>query len=173
MDRWAVFDLMCGSTWLATYECSKFETEMLLNRASSYQQMLETFAKMCELDRSEMINRWSINLPKQPDKFCLSPVDASNWNEQENFSCRLKIGVKSEEEKKHESDSSDSEEESVINLNLILNLPKEKVIKTKFTEKIDDFFDETDRLQRKEKTKVMNAKEYCRCDINANFILTK
>jgi hypothetical protein len=108
--------------------------------------MLETFAKMCELDRSEMINRWSINLPKQPDKFCLSPVDASNWNEQENFSCRLKIGVKSEEEKKHESDSSDSEEDSVINLNLILNLPKEKVIKTKFTEKIDDFFDETDRL---------------------------
>lgn len=50
------------------------------------------------------------------------------------------------EENKHESESSNSEEDNVINLNLILNLPEEKVIKTKFTEKIDDFFDETDKL---------------------------
>ena len=145
---------------------------MLLNRASCYTQMLETFAKMCEIDRSEMINRWSINLPKQPDQICLSPVDAGNWNEKDIFQCQLKIGVKTEEENKRESESSDSEEDNVINLNLILNLPEEKVIKTKIAEKIDDFFDETAKLQRKERTKVMNAKEYCRCDINANFLLT-
>ena len=85
--KWAVFDLMCGSTWLATYECSKSETEMLLGKASSYQSMLENFTKICEIDRSEMINRWSINLPKQPDQICLSPVDAGNWNEKDIFQC--------------------------------------------------------------------------------------
>jgi hypothetical protein len=54
--------------------------------------------------------------------------------------------VKTEEENKRESESSDSEEDNVINLNLILNLPEEKVIKTKIAEKIDDFFDETAKL---------------------------
>ena len=89
--KWAVFDLMCGSTWLATYECSKSETEMLMGKASSYQSMLENFTKICEIDRSEMINRWSINLPKQPDQPILSTQDASKWNEKEIFQCQLKI----------------------------------------------------------------------------------
>ena len=48
--------------------------------------------------------------------------------------------MKAEEEKKCESESSDSEEDNVINLNLILNLPEEKVIKTKIAEKIDRRF---------------------------------
>ena len=80
--------------------------------------------------------------------------------------------MKAEEESKNESESSDSEEDSVINLILILNLPEEKIAKIRIAEKIDDFFDDEVKMQRKERTKVMNAKEYCGCDIDAISLLS-
>lgn len=108
--------------------------------------MLENFTKICEIDRSEMINQWTINLPKLQEQPILTPLDAVNWNEKEIFQCQLKVQVKAEEEKKHESESSDSEEDSVINLNLILNLPEEKLVKIRIAEKIDDFFDDQGKM---------------------------
>lgn len=69
------------------------------------------------------------------------PIDAGSWNEKEIFQCQLKVRVKAEEEKKHESEFSESEKDSVINLNLIMNLPEEKIVKIS-VEKIDDFFNE-------------------------------
>jgi hypothetical protein len=49
--------------------------------------------------------------------------------------------MKAEEEKNYESEFSESEKDSVINLNLIMNLPEEKIVKIS-VEKIDDFFNE-------------------------------
>ncbi len=49
--------------------------------------------------------------------------------------------MKAEEEKNCESEFSESEKDSVINLNLIMNLPEEKIVKIS-VEKIDDFFNE-------------------------------
>lgn len=72
--------------------------------------MLEVFAKECEIDHSEMLNRWSINLPDQPNMLTVPTFDGAFWNEKDTYQCQLNVNRKYEENKQESgSESSDSE----------------------------------------------------------------